>query len=306
MASFRIELPTIFFMHVPKTGGTAVGQWLRQQYRSRDYIYITIRKAIELLPGSIRTFRCYHSSHLGKALLHCIGHPDMPAVTMLRDPVERFISYYEQRKRRFRKMAHLYQPGYADAMLALLGNSIDDFMHLEELPKQIDILGDPTDYNAVVVEIQQQLTQGDRSCLLQPFRTVRPDPPHTDSANLGRSIAWLREMPVVGLNEQFHKSMLLLADLLGVNAPREMPIANVNPNFTGPDHTYRNRLTQDTLARIEEFLRPDQELYGHAAELFEQQWARYQRRRLRSYTLAPRLRMIRRGLRQTKENLRRR
>lgn len=267
-----------------------------QQYQLRDYIDVSIRTAAQLPPGSIRTYRCYHSGHLSKSLMHYIGHKDLPAVTMLRDPVERFISSYEHFKRRLRKMPHAYLPGYADEMMARLGNTIDDFVHLEEVPRQIDHLGDLTDYSAVIAEIQQQLAMGDRTCLLAPFRTERSAPPNTDGANLSRSIAWLREMPVVGLSEQFNKSMLLLADLLGVDAPQEMPIANVNPNYKNPSHQYRNMLAPETLARIEEFVRPDQELYGQAAELFEQQWARYQRRRLRKYTLAPRLRTIKRRI----------
>lgn len=51
---------------------------------------------------------------------------------------------------------------------------------------------------------------------------------------------------------------------------------------------------------LEELNRYDMELYAHATELFEQQWARYQGRPRHVYSIAPRLRI---PLRQTASGL---
>ena len=55
---------------------------------------------------------------------------------------------------------------------------------------------------------------------------------------------------------------------------------------------YRQQLKPATLARIEEMNRYDAELHAYATALFEQQWANYQARPRRTYSIAPRLRTL--------------
>ncbi|NCC31514.1 MAG: hypothetical protein EOM24_05735 [Chloroflexia bacterium] len=54
---------------------------------------------------------------------------------------------------------------------------------------------------------------------------------------------------------------------------------------------YRDQLAPDVVARLEELNGYDLELYAYATELFEQQWARYQAKPRRTYSIAPRVRL---------------
>jgi hypothetical protein len=97
-------------------------------------------------------------------------------------------------------------------------------------------------------------------------------------------------MAVVGLTERYAESMRLIADRFGLLIPTDLPRANLNPQRTSPAMRYQDQLGPDVVARLEELNRYDLELYAHARELFEQQWARYQAQPRRTYSIAAQMR----------------
>ena len=54
------EPPPLYFMHVPKTGGLALGRWLRNAY-GRGYFDLDLPQIAQLTGRDVRSFRCYHS-----------------------------------------------------------------------------------------------------------------------------------------------------------------------------------------------------------------------------------------------------
>jgi hypothetical protein len=98
--------------------------------------------------------------------------------------------------------------------------------------------------------------------------------------------AWLAQMTLVGVTDRYTELVTLTCDFLSVPIPAEPPHANINPQRTDPAMRYRDQLAPDVVTRLEELNRYDLEIYAHAQELFEQQWARYQARPRRTYSIA--------------------
>jgi hypothetical protein len=274
----------VFFLHIPKTGGTAIGSWLQSVYRVRDYLDVDIPQVAACSAERLSRYRCYHSWHHGRNMLEFIGRPDLAVFTVLREPIERTVSQFDQHKRWLAKHPQKFRPEYLEQMQPLLVGDISNCTDISRIsPTQTALLGNRRDYRTFFENLRRS---GSREQLQQPFGISQiPTPSPFDDA-----CAWLRSMPVVGLAERFAESMQLIADLLCIPPPEELPVANVNPRRSHRENKYRDALPQDTLARLEEHNRHDFELYALAQELFEQQWARFNARPRRTYSIAPRLR----------------
>jgi hypothetical protein len=294
---FHYEPPAVYFMHLPKTGGTAIGHWLQTVYRVRDYIDVDIPAVIHVPSDRLTSFRCYHSWHHGRQMLEFIGRRDVDVFTMLRHPIERSVSAYDQHKRHLARHPELFSLEYTASMAELLDNDIEDCRDLDRIViTQTSYLGNRRDYRRFFEECNAKRADGQDLVLRAPYAIHDVAGTRSPDRLLERAIAWLHEMPVVGLTERFDESMLLIADLLGVPAPAVPPQANVNPNRRDARQSYRDALKPSTLARLEQLNQQDFELYAVAQDLFEQQWARFQKRRSRAISVAPRLRSTKRRI----------
>lgn len=285
----HIEPPPVYFMHILKSGGTTLGGWLRANYSRRGYIDLGVPRLGSLTGAALRNFTCYHDWHYGRGLFGLIGRPDLPVVTLLRTPVERTVSEFYERQRAFAaQQPAAFREEYRQLIAPIIGQPLAACIDHEFVTRyltnvQTTCLGNEIDC-APFLKGGSQTTAPQP--LLRPFNLTDLIGQHDHAQRLSNAHAWLDEMAVVGLTERFAESLLLIADLLGIPVPADLPRANANPQRTGPAMRYRDQLAPETIARLEELNRYDLELYAHAAEVFEQQWARYLARPRRTYSLA--------------------
>jgi len=278
-------------MHVPKTGGVALGQWLRCAY-GRGYFDLDLPQIAELSDHRARSFRCYHAWHHGRSMFEWLGRSDLVVFTMLRDPIERVVSAFKFRQRRLVEAPTNFKQEYLALMRPIQSSRIEECLDHELITDilsngQVRLLGIREDYATFLTDLRQN-RQDD--ALLRPYAVASL----IDCDNLPllytNARRWLDEMAVVGLTERYAESLLMIGDLLGIPVPTDQPRANVNPERTDATLRYRDQLAPDVVARLEELNRYDLELYTHATELFEQQWARYRARPRRTYCIATHVR----------------
>lgn len=290
------EPAPVYFLHIPKTGGIALGRWLSAGY-GRGYFDLGILNLAGLGGRDPRRYRCYHAWHHGRGLYDWLARPDLAVVTMLRHPIERVVSSFSHLQRLLVEDPGRYTPAYRQSLAHLPGRALADCLEGEPLTGQLSngqvrLLGAYRDYAAFLADLQQP---GSPERLLRPFNIPYLTPPDDLPQLYANARAWLNEMTLVGLTERYRESLLLLADLLGLPPPAELPYINVNPQRSGPAMCYRDSLSPAARARLEELNRHDLELYAEASERFEQQWARYQSRPLRRYSIAAYVRSLRPG-----------
>jgi hypothetical protein len=285
------EPPPLYFMHVPKTGGVALRQWLRCAYR-RGYFDLDLPQLTKLTDRSVQDFRCYHAWHHGRSMFDWLGRSDLVVFTLLRDPIERVVSAFKFRQRRLVEAPTYFKQEYLALMRPIQSSRIEECLDHELITHmlsngQVRLLGIREDYATFLTDLRQN-RQDD--ALLQPYAVSSL----IDCDNLPllytNARSWLDEMAVVGLTERYAESLLMIGDLLGIPVPTDQPRANVNPERTDATLRYQDQLAPDVVARLEELNRYDLDLYTHATELFEQQWARYQARPRRTYSIAAHLR----------------
>jgi hypothetical protein len=221
-----------------------------------------------------------------------LGRSDLVVFTMLRDPIERVVSAFKSRQRRLIEAPTNFKQEYLALMRPIQSSRLEECLDHELITHmlsngQVRLLGIREDYATFLTDLRQN-RQDD--ALLRPYAVASL----IDCDNLPllytNARSWLDEMAVVGLTERYAESLLMIGDLLGIPVPTEPPRANVNPQRTDPAMRYRDQLAPEVVARLEELNRYDLELYAHATELFEGQWARYQAKPRRTYSIAAHLR----------------
>ncbi|PJA73651.1 hypothetical protein CO151_12830 [bacterium CG_4_9_14_3_um_filter_65_15] len=232
--------PVLIFLHIPKAGGTTLGQIITRQYPAESFCEVSFEK--------LDTFdRFFAMTDDEKARVRCVkGHypfgihehlPGKPVyVTMLRDPVKRFISEY-----RFLREFPEVRPDLPvpDEVLTSFGAYLDHILASGALNWQVRMAGGFLPLGRLTV----------------PLDPLPDDAVETAIANLDRYCV------VTGVLDRFDESVVLMKRKLGWH--RKISYLRENVNKRSPVTV---DITPQDRARLTELMAPDRRLYAYASE----------------------------------------
>ncbi|MDR3528661.1 MAG: hypothetical protein P4L57_15430 [Rhizomicrobium sp.] len=290
--TMRIEAPPAYFVHVPKTGGRTLGEVLDRVYRPRQRIRLNFVNMARLPLDQLSRFRFYHAMHQGRSLFELIGRPELLLFTMLREPVERAVSDLLYFQRTVREVPQSFMPEFLEQARPLLACDLsaplDEDAFRRTFSPQVSTLGIRLDYRPL---FQGGPDVASGRTLLRPY----PLPPLMDVADraaiLANALRWLEEFHVVGITEQYERSLRLICDQLGIAMPAAIPQINANPARITERSDYARRLPQRVYDQLNALTADDRVLYREGLARFEAQWARFEARPQRLYSFGPRLRL---------------
>jgi len=234
---------TIVFLHIPKAAGTTLKDILYRQY-SADEIYeldakqfIQSQEDFKQLDPAQKNKINILMGHMYFGLHEFINSPTA-YITMLRNPIERVISYYHFVKK---------LPSHEDYELIKTNNiSLQEYC---QMGRQNMCNG------------QTRFLSGTGESEICDYDMLA-----VAKQNLQKSFA------AVGIQERFDESLLLLQKKLGWN---KMPFY-YRRNTNRSNSYSRLEISSDTLAIIRKHNKLDLELYEYANHLFEQELEQYQ------------------------------
>jgi hypothetical protein len=236
---------TLVFLHLPKTAGLSLRETLlaetAQRPRFRIIHPIDDLAALARLPVEQRSGLALIEGHLYYGVHECIGR-ECRYMTMLRDPVERVLSWYS--------FVREYVPHHLHERLA--GSAGGAGMSLA------DCLRD-----GVSVELDNHMVR-----MLAGQKYVNVPFGQVTGAMLAEAREHLAGFAAVGIRERFDDSLRLFASVFGWRQPRPHHI-----NITG-SRLHRDQLEPETLAAVRAQNELDAELYRYAVSLFERQMSR--------------------------------
>ena len=242
---------SVIFLHIPKVGGTTINKIIDRQYkpntiyrvRDDDSRHKRIQDCVDkfkVIPVAKKEEIEVVMGHMGFGLHNFLPQPSV-YITMLRDPVERVISYYYYVLRTSNH--YLYQKVTSEKM------SLEDCIRL-----------------GISTELDNSQTR-----ILSASNGDSDSPITFGQCNeemLKRAKKNLQEYFIgVGLVESFDKSLLLFKKLLNWNN-----IFYIKRNVT-KNRPLKSDFSQETLNLIQKQNEFDLELYRYAAELFNEQVA---------------------------------
>jgi hypothetical protein len=242
------RVPTLIFVHIPKAAGTTLHKIIDRQYASR-----LVHRCDVQVPGAFGKFLALGEAR--RARLRCLKghlpfglHEHLPGaftyITVLRHPVQRFLSKYHYL---------LKMPALAER-LGIPGDALASIARFADLQEE-----------RAASNFQTRLLAG----CLDPRRPHAPyDPLPADAVE--RAEANLRvHFSSVGLVENFDESLLIMKQVLGWG---HVCYARRNVNARRPA---ADRAGAEVLSRIERLNALDMRLYDVAAALFDRQVRAY-------------------------------
>lgn len=223
-------VPRILFLHLPKTAGTA------------------LRELFAKLYGDAHVTRALGALRMDEALIdyadadivcgHLMPRPgvrlpaDRVTMTILRDPVDRFVSYYNFRK------------------FNVVHGSVDARIHATTIEGYVDLLGDG--------DLRDLNTQ---TTILYPLGTVddRPLPWPERVAAAKRAID---AFDLVGTHDEIEDFVCMLGARFGWPQDDRLDRHNVTDRREGA------ALSEGARRALERLLKPDIEVFAHARERF--------------------------------------
>lgn len=284
--------PPLYFMHIHKTAGVALGDWLTMVYGQAQVGRVHLRLLYETDPSQLGRYRCWQS-HCGPSLLPYLPVSNLQTITILRDPVEQVVSHiYFIRKRLVTLPPERFDPAYLAAMRPLHRADLATWL---AHPNSAFFDNFQTRSLGALLDLAPWFKTG----FFGQLRQITPFPllpaPLTDERDMAhlfqRACRQLEQAAVVGITEYFTESLALIAALLGVSPPKQAPVANLSSEKSEVQvNAYRQQTPPALIAAIEARNRYDRELYRYGCALFAEQRARQQAQPQRSYSIAPRLR----------------
>jgi len=244
----------LLFLHIAKTAGTSLIRLLDQHFIEDELCPVdwpTRYLLREIKPEEIQRARFVRGHFEYNYVIKMFARPPR-IMTMLRDPVERFVSEFEHIRR---------------------------LVTGRERPPNTSFPPEVLDRDRILQERFKDVTEG-RINKLEEF-IERPDLTHWLTGSYIRVLGWkkkpslafkrITEMEFVGIAEDFSRSVELLCYLLGLPAPGKVWHLNAAPQAR--KRGGRWDLPPGVRRRIEEIVAGDLELYHVARDRFERDYA---------------------------------
>ena len=231
---------TVFFMHLPKTGGISFRTILENQFALESICPAQITDEIRRIPhdqlGSYRLFR----GHFSYSLQDYVGR-DFVWLTVLRHPIERTISHYRHIVRN--------RQGSEDMHDVVVGRNYDLIQFLEHPYTRQDTVNLQTRFISA-----HELNHDGIESIKRYGGVIE-------------GIERLNQFAFVGLTEHFLDSLYLLAYTFGW-----YPVTQFQRLNTSPEKSRREDVTQAEIDAIYKHNAEDMALYEYAEKRFAEQY----------------------------------
>ncbi|MGK7943896.1 MAG: sulfotransferase family 2 domain-containing protein [Microcystaceae cyanobacterium] len=236
---------TVYFLHLRKTAGTSLAKAINSATTSpslvsvdnwKDYFLSLYFSQQPSFDGKIIRTHSFYGIHLMNAR-HLISKKRYTYLTILRDPIERAISYYYYVKR---EREPRYKHPHAD-----LANRLE----IEDFYQKPGLKNEQTRIIAGIASKRLKTWKKGNSLLLAMAKS-----------HLANQFA------VVGITERFNETIDLINQTFNWKLPNDAPSKKVNQSRPKQDE-----LSAETLNSLRESHQLDLELYQFAKQLFEKQ-----------------------------------
>ncbi len=255
-----IEDKQLFFLHIPKTAGATLIQILEQQFDEVEIARWLYPFRLVNEPASFFAEHRYFHGHVEYDLMCSFLARPPVTLTMLRDPVERYLSQFGNHTRV--SFSQIPDIGF-DVFEQLQKTSLARFVYdppealVAEAKnwqnKQARMLAFELETDGNVPLKETDAFCRTRTCIL-------PAPKFEQARDR------LDQFSFFGITERFQDSLFLMAYTFGWPPMFEYETVNDSPSGGRP---YQEQMPADLLEEIRNLNRTDLELYRHGQQLFE-------------------------------------
>lgn len=260
-APIKDKASLVYFLHIPKTGGTTLNRFLTSQFGDKNVCPAHLwHKLIELPPKHIARYSLIWG-HFYSYLYRYVP-VSMRYLTFLRDPVERALSHY----------GHIMslEGHYLHRRAQELGN-FSSYLRDAEMSTTLtnfQVRALACDHDPLA--IAQTLSNQELSNLQLERRLVTAFPSKDDGYLLEVAKHRLTQMCFVGITERHDDSVALLCKKFGWKFPTQLESHNVNSA-----RIKQNQLDQVDLELLRKMNEADYALYEFACQLFTADFERF-------------------------------
>jgi hypothetical protein len=226
------EVDRLYFLHLPKAAGSTLTIHLRSRFRAEEICPAQLWYELVAIPPAQRARLRLFAGHFCGALPNFEPGP-YTVVTMLRDPVERAWSH-------FRFVARIDE----HPLHALAQRGLEAFV-ADPVGRQLvgDVQARQLAIDAVPPEWRRPADERDLAVpgevLFDPAINALPD-----DELVARALARLDACDVVGVTDELHASVQLVAYACGWDPVPPLPELNAAPDRQGPTDAERTLLTE--------------------------------------------------------------
>lgn len=249
--------PSIYFLHVPKTGGGTVLSVLRKHYSDREYYRPLDREGpFRLTAAQLSEFRLF-TGHQLYGFEQLLPKP-VTTITIFREPRQRILSLYNHI---WRSPRHHLHKRFVEKSVSLEQFLADKNLSGYTHSIYANVLGTPLDFRFLS---RRRHNQNIEPCIAtMELRSLTNSLP----IDLKVEIAKYRieELTLIGITEHMEESINAITTALNLPPATCIPKTNKTPDNEG---IMMETMTLAELAALEEFTEYDEPVYRLACEKF--------------------------------------
>jgi hypothetical protein len=255
----------VFFLHIPKTAGTSLAAILEHHFNPSEIFpcYPTSQLAGISKPDLAR-YR-YIRGHFYYDAIRNLWDRQPLTITLLRDPLERFLSHFAQTQR-----GNNFLP--ESVVTRVQQMTLEDLLNEERLLLVLGYINCQTALLAATLNVEVTETSE-----LLPLLKALNNAPKSD-LSVTRALQVLNSFAVIGLSERFQESLDLLTYTFGWRPVRDSQKLNITPQ-----RLRQQAISPSTLERVVALNALDLELYAQAQQVFEARFRHMTQRLLHHY-----------------------
>lgn len=285
MSSLEVNLqPTekVLFLHIPKTAGTTLAAVLEQHFDYHKIAPFLFPRDLPRIDASNFDQYHYFRGHIDYDVMVKLLEAEPICMTMLRDPVERYISAFAQLQRNGQEALQL-NPEQNRPLHIFAQLNLPQFF--DNIPPQL-LLFKARARNRQTRMITSRYRFKELTEMFAAYSTydsnsaffVGEELEIEPEQLLAEAKYRLSNMAFFGLTERFQDSLFLMAFTFGLP-----PLVDYQKLNVAPSRPRQDNLPPETVQQIRDENQLDLQLYAYAQQLFQQRYETMQRELLARY-----------------------